>query len=844
MSVEVDMDVKGFKDGINEAKQSTKEFTNAMDRAESANADYQSRLDKTEMSVKSFTKELRQAKRDALDLSNAFNQLSDSDKLSGMGQQLKQQMEEAVQYAAELTDLKGDVLRQVNNIASDTRMFDIAAESISTIANTLGAIASGYAAVTGDQEAYNRAVTIFTGTQQTLTALTEIQNALQKESNIMTAVATVQSAAKAAAIRAETSALAGATIAQKAFNLVASANPYVLLATALIAVGTAIAGYIAYTKNATEEEEKRQQALERSRAAVQALGEVQNTANQNTIAEISKIKALKEALLDSNRSYEERKRALEEIKKAVPEYHGSLTREGVLLNNNIGVLENYVTNLVKAAIAQAAFNKMSEVGGNLIDAQQKSLRAYNASAQAFNRALQDGVNLMDVKYIDAYGNAISHNGKVLANFSQAQRKNYETWKEQNALWKEANSEVKTLNKTMNVLGKTYTANNIEVKVDKKTNKTSTNTKKTKVESNAKETIAEIEDLENKIKKIQSDMQKAADAGKWGIYNSLKEELEKASKELQDVKFAKWQYEVEVEGSVHQKLDTSSMKGDLFANAFKMPDTSVITAEMKRVGNEAAKQVDISKFREIGEEAVKEFTSKMIVTKDDVSRFQQSMSQINEVIASLSGGDISLTFEFDETIQEKLQEFQDFVDNFHSSMGGYMADIQEQWLAFGMTLKDGVNAKDVGAGIAMLGQQLQQLGGDGEVAKAGAVLAAIGQILLGFATATAQAASMGPWGWIAFAAAGLATVATVIATIQSFSTGGIVGGGSYTGDHTLIRANAGELVLNNRQQKRLFDMLDGKTTRAADTNTPVVLETILRGTDIYLSQKNLKEIEDL
>ena len=842
MSVEIDMDVKGFKDGLNTAKQSTREFTNAMDRAESANADYQSRMDKTQLSVRSFNKELRQAKRDAMDLSNAFNSLSSSDKLSGMGRQLQQQMEEAVKRAAELTDLKGDVQRQINNIASDTRMFDIASESISTLANTLGAVASGYAAVTGDQEAYNRAVTIFTGTQQTLTALTQIQNALQKESNLMTAVGAVQSAARAAAVRAEASALAGATIAQKAFNVVASANPYVLLATALIAVGTAVAGYVAYTKKATEEEEERRKAIERTRAAVQALGSVQVEANKQTIAEVAKFRALKATLLDTNRSYDDRRRALDEIKKAVPEYHGSLTKEGVLLNNNIAVLDAYVVNLQKAAVAQAAFNKMTEIGGKIIDAEQKSLRAYNGSAAAFNAALRDGVNLMDVKYIDSYGNAISHNGKVLGQFTQAQRKNFETWKEQNALWKDANGEVKNLNKTMDVLGKTYTKNNVVVKVDKQTNKTSTTTKKVKTDN--KDAVKEIDDLEKKIKKLESDMSAAAKAGKWGIYNSLSEELEKAQKELQDVKLAKWKYEVEVEGKINNKLDLSSMQGDLFKNLFQPPKPQDIQKQIQKVADDATRNITVDKFQKLGEDAVQQFTSKMVVTEQDISEFRRSMAVINNVLSEVTGGDIEMHFDFDTTVEEKIEEFKQYIDDFHNAMSGHMADIQEQWTAFGLALTDGVNTKDIGAGLSMLGQQLEQLGEDGAVAKAGSVLAAIGQIILGFATATAQASSMGPWGWIAFVAAGLATVATAISTIQSFSTGGIVGGGSYTGDNTLIRANAGELVLNNKQQKRLFDMLDGKTQRAGDAMQPVVLETRLRGTDIMLSQKNLKDINNL
>lgn len=149
---------------------------------------------------------------------------------------------------------------------------------------------------------------------------------------------------------------------------------------------------------------------------------------------------------------------------------------------------------------------------------------------------------------------------------------------------------------------------------------------------------------------------------------------------------------------------------------------------------------------------------------------------------------------------------------------------------------GHTAIDVVAGsFSRLGNALMEIGGNGEIAKAGAVLAAIGQIILSFATASAQAAKLGPLGWIAFVTTGLTTLGTVIGTLKRFESGGIVGGASTMGDKQLVRVNSGEMILNSRQQSHLFNILDNGLYTQNGTNVSITGK--IRGSDIYLSQKN-------
>lgn len=125
----------------------------------------------------------------------------------------------------------------------------------------------------------------------------------------------------------------------------------------------------------------------------------------------------------------------------------------------------------------------------------------------------------------------------------------------------------------------------------------------------------------------------------------------------------------------------------------------------------------------------------------------------------------------------------------------------------------------GASCEALGGAMQQLGADSAAAKAGMVIAAIGQIALSFAQALNSASSN--WvTWLAFGIAGTAQMISMIATISKFATGGIVGGNQTSGDNVLVRVNSGEMILNAAQQARLFALANGTATYGASSQVAV------------------------
>ena len=167
----------------------------------------------------------------------------------------------------------------------------------------------------------------------------------------------------------------------------------------------------------------------------------------------------------------------------------------------------------------------------------------------------------------------------------------------------------------------------------------------------------------------------------------------------------------------------------------------------------------------------------------------------------------------------------------------------------------------GAACSALGGALQQLGEDSAAAKAGMVIAAIGQLVLSFAQAMVSAS--GNWiTWLAFGISGTAQLISLIATISGFTTGGVVAGSQERGDKLMVGVNSGEMILNKAQQRRLFDIANGNVSTprvdtspgrldyaavssvammAAASAQPQVVEFRIKGNSLYGVMQNHRRI---
>lgn len=212
---------------------------------------------------------------------------------------------------------------------------------------------------------------------------------------------------------------------------------------------------------------------------------------------------------------------------------------------------------------------------------------------------------------------------------------------------------------------------------------------------------------------------------------------------------------------------------------------------------------------------------------------------------LKGLDFSALTKLTEELQKSvdgMKELQKVKDSLGSFKNSGITRMLEDAKALQQILgsKMASDGEKIGASMVFMSSALQQLGQDSAAAKAGLILQAIGNIILGFAQASAQDSKLGVVGWIAAIAAGTAVMISTISQLQSFSQGGIFQGSSFAGDKNLARVNANEMILTTTQQGNLFRLLDSNT---AGLGGGVGVSSVkIKGSDLYLALSNYSKVQ--
>lgn len=158
-----------------------------------------------------------------------------------------------------------------------------------------------------------------------------------------------------------------AAAALKVMRAASLTNPYTALLAVVLSLGYSFYKLYSYIKQNSEEAKKNAEAVKKMKDSYNDIKLIQQEAASAHSAEITQIQTLRRVLENANNGIRERRKALVQLQGIVPQYHADLTSEGKLINNNTYALDNYISNLKKAALAQAALNKMAGLNSSLME---------------------------------------------------------------------------------------------------------------------------------------------------------------------------------------------------------------------------------------------------------------------------------------------------------------------------------------------------------------------------------------------------------------------------------------------------------------------------------------------
>lgn len=293
---------------------------------------------------------------------------------------------------------------------------------------------------------------------------------------------------------------------------------------------------------------------------------------------------------------------------------------------------------------------------------------------------------------------------------------------------------------------------------------------------------------------------------------------------------------------------------------------------KAHGNaELEKQLNEQKAQELDNLTSKYLSTYQILNAErakSIAKAQDELQEVNEkgvkptrdevkkMLDSLKGSNFEIAIDFDldtatleqlialkkkatdNTEQKKnIEDLGSAIERFsNGSIRSYLDDAKALSSLF--SNKQASDTDKMAASMVAMGSALTQLGEDSAAAKAGLILSAIGQIVLGFAQATSKEAKLGVWGWIAAIASGIGVMAATISQIKGFSQGGIFSGNSVVGDNNIARVNAGEMILTKTQQSNLFRLLDNNTA-GGNVSAGTVR---VKGSDLYIALSNYSKVK--
>ena len=878
--------VKGFNDVKKEVK-----------GLENAGEDAKKSLDQMlqqKNSTSNYRRQLMRLTQQLTDLTVNYRRLSDEEKQSEFGVALAQRIDELTTKASEYKDAMLDVQQSISESASDTANWDAFQQLVDVSTSALQSLTG----VAGLSEESVEGLTRTIAAMQTIGAASntviKIGNALQKQSAMMLGVRRVQELAAAAAIKMRTAAevkgkaaTVAATVAQKTLNTVAKANPYVLLASAVIALGTALVAFAKKSSEATAAEKARKEAAEEATENVKDARSKEAKAVGEVTAKY-RILQLEYSKLDQNDK-------ITWIKDNASAFD-NLGLKINSVNDADKVFVTQSTQVIAALRARAKAEALEEkYKEEVIKAEEKKAEVVRKTAKEGARfftadgkvpkALKEaGLTEKDLKY--EWGGGQSGAGTYILT-KEATKKLQEYYDKQydiavkaaddsTSYWEnrmvEAVAEAEKAAKEINGLITKPKNGNTGSTKSSSSSKTSTNDDIFDSGSlrAAQKTVT---DLQDKLNRMSPDDK---------AFEKVKADLKAAEKIVEDIK--KKMDDPESAKTLVEQYDEAAKKINGIVKEYNIgiideetakTQIEAINAELQKLG---LKPIEIklnpvvnkgkwdgafdkdNDTKTAVDSVVKAYSLKLI----DKDYAQEAIDAINveRINANLPPIHLNLDIEgVKQGIDKAMQMFDSFgsLGNVVSSINSVyesfnnlstaMDEADNSWERFMLGFDAGMKIMNVFTTILgtintlmetfqmiqelVTAAKLKDAAASGvqmaaDEAAAGSTMTKAGANMAETATAAGKAVSWIPVVGPTLAIAAIGAIMSALLGVISkskFANGGIVQGPSKIGDFNLVRVNGGELILNQRQQKNLFDMIDKNRVNNVNNTTGDVVFTI-------------------
>lgn len=201
-----------------------------------------------------------------------------------------------------------------------------------------------------------------------------------------------------AAVTANHVRLNGAMVDMKRLQMT---NVWTALITVVLTAAVAIYGAVKAWKSHSEAVKNSLQQVKEMRAQQELEKELNKKVNESIVEQKTKVEQLSRIIHSNAYTIDERRSAIKRMQEIVPEYHGAISKEGKLYNDNSTAIKQYIQDLSDAALAEAVYQKKVEINKKKMDLNFKQNRIENSLKAV--QAYRDTQQQTTYSYVDADG---------------------------------------------------------------------------------------------------------------------------------------------------------------------------------------------------------------------------------------------------------------------------------------------------------------------------------------------------------------------------------------------------------------------------------------------------------